>query len=164
MNTGYIRKSSAAKCIVHRMVKECCIEELHNKGYFRKEKILKDLGIASDEGLRWDYLREFIEDETKVELVGVAERFFQRQKECDYDDEGNPITVQTHPNRYIAGGSGRRTVGYASVVLYDGSFAVARIKTRVATTKTMRNKNKKDARALRQAGKLSKEDSHNLLN
>ena len=126
---------------MHNAVKEVCIKHLEARGYFCFEKILKELCIASSDAIRWDYIRQFVEEECAVELIPMSKKFFTRVSEVQYDKEGKEITLRTHPNHYIAGGRGRGTEGYANAILEDGCFAIARVKRREATVLTFKQKN-----------------------
>tara|TARA_R110000824_G_scaffold3913_1_gene18695 strand:- start:144 stop:572 length:429 start_codon:yes stop_codon:yes gene_type:complete len=94
-------------------------EDLEHSGAFNKEEILETLGlIVMADSVRWDYIREFLQEDQGCELVPVAASYFKRHKR---DEE------LTSPERFIASGHGKKTAGFVSVTIQNDHLVVCRI-------------------------------------
>src|SRR6478736_782533 len=120
----YIQRKTALACPVHMAIKQAAVERLTDKGVFSKEKVLEETNmLAMAEAIRWDYVREFIEEEHGCELMPLAASYFKRhQKEDEH----------IKPEKYLAQGHGKKTAGYAAVTNANDHLVICRIKYRAA--------------------------------
>jgi len=115
----YIRKSTAKKCPVHQAIFDEASTQLAAFGVFQKERVLKTTSLlAMAHSIRWDYIRDFIEEEQACELVPLAARYF---KHHSVEEE------HVNPGAFLAGGNGRNTAGYAAVVPHNDHLVVHKI-------------------------------------
>ena len=90
----FVRRETVRKCAIHQTIMERASEDLEHSGAFNKEEILETLGlIVMADSVRWDYIREFLQEDQGCELVPVAASYFKRHKR---DEE------LTSPERFIA--------------------------------------------------------------
>ena len=124
MGNKYLRREKARACPIHKAVLEACGQALVDKGYFSKEDILEKLRFtAMAESIRWDYVAEWLtadDGDYAMEIIPLAPRFFNTPMKKRIED-GLPAY-----GRYVAGGHGKRTAGYASVTLDGGKLAIKR--------------------------------------
>jgi hypothetical protein len=150
----YLRREVAYTSPVYQLIAEKAAEELDSRGWFSKSQVLKLTSMeALSDSLRWDYLTEMICNEQNVTLVPLAKRFFH-QKRGDVQtmrDAQKAITAQTDDEReqaenalkarnisltrFLAGGHGRNTYGYAIPTAMNGAL----VNTRLANVKKMAN-------------------------
>ena len=124
MTTKYLRKEVARKCAIHSAVIEKCAERLTSNAVFEKKEVINSLSFqAIESAIRWDYIAQFISEEQGIELIPMAQRFFNRHKASERE---------VAPEKFIAMGHGKKTVGYASVFLNDGVFALKKLENRKA--------------------------------
>jgi hypothetical protein len=118
----YLRREVAAKNAVYQAILEACSTRLAEIGYFSKDEILETTGMeAFDDSIRWDYIVDFLRHGQGVELVPMAQRFFNRHKASD----------RIHaPQLFIASGHGKKTMGYANVTIDGGVFAIKQLRDR----------------------------------
>ena len=120
----FIKTVTARKCAIHKMILEESGRRLVEDGYFNKAAVIDHLGLgAVEQSIRWDYIVQFISEENgdyAIELVPLAQRFFSDPKRV------RDATQVTSLGRYIAGGHGKKTAGYASVTFEGGRLAVIR--------------------------------------
>jgi hypothetical protein len=111
--TKFLRKEVALKCPVHTAVREKAAEYLELHGAFCRDTILSELSLeAMAESVRWDYIREFLQNDQGCELIPVSALFFKNPRSKERKE--SPMNIK--PEKYIASGHGKRTAGYASVV------------------------------------------------
>lgn len=122
MSVKYIQRKTALICPIHTAVKERASELLEQRGFFEKDEVIKALnfGTVSD-AIRWDYIAEFLADEQGIELVPMAQRFFDTSKKVL---RTKSVDILAAPSKFIAMGHGKKTMGYASVETHGGIFAV----------------------------------------
>lgn len=129
----YMRKETARACPVHSMIKDKANEMLAANGHFSKEVVLEELNLSTmEDSIRWDYIREFIEEDHGVNLVPLAARFFIGKIKTKSGDNVSFISTaaerKVNPEKYIAGGHGKKTHGYALVTFEQGVMAIACLK------------------------------------
>jgi len=129
MGTKFLRKVTARACPIHMAVMDRVQDVLLENGYFSKDEVLEQLRfMAVSDSIRWDYIREFIQDELGIELVPIVSRFF---KAYVRDASGNRIKTSVErrisPEKYLAQGNGKKTAGYCSVELDGGTLAIRRL-------------------------------------
>lgn len=121
MSAKFMRKETALACPVHMKIKKLAEEGLMDVGYFEKAEILKDSNlIAMADSIRWDYIREFIEiGETghDCELIPLSQRFFVWRRTAaeikeDLIPSNRKKAMEIVPDKFLAGGNGKRTAGY----------------------------------------------------
>ena len=129
MSNKYLRKTVARECPIHSDILDQCKALLVEVGYFEKKDVLEALNFtAVESSIRWDYIAQFISDEHDIDIVPLAQRFFSR----------HPIAErQTAPEKFIASGHGKKTVGYATVRLENGVFAIRQLKNKASRAKGM---------------------------
>ena len=125
-STNYISREKARACTFHQAVMQRAIEYLNDEQCFSKKKVIQSLNFdAIANGIRWDYIIEFLRDgnegDNGVELVPLKESFFTASKAFR-----DTYPEKEYPHKYIAGGHGGKTVGYASVYINGGRFALHR--------------------------------------
>lgn len=124
MTMQFLRKEVARACPIHTAVYERAVEALVLFGVFAKEDVIAALNFgAVADSIRWDYIREFIQDDQKTELIPLAENFFTRHKK---------VEERVNPGRFIAQGHGKKTFGYAAVTPENDHLVVKRIEQRKA--------------------------------
>ena len=120
----FLRREAAVKCKIHTDVKEAAVQKLRLHGVFEKEEILDELRYkAVTDAIRWDYIREFIQEEQGCELVPLASTYFKRHSRAQ---------EIANPSRFIAGGHGKKTAGYAAVEPQNAHLVVAKLKIKHA--------------------------------
>lgn len=108
----FIKQVTARRCAVHQAVKDEAEERLVNLGAFDKIGVLEHLGFtAVAESIRWDYIALWIQEEYDCELIPLVGRFFKNTRE-ELDKGWTP---QQNPEKYIAQGHGKKTMGYGAV-------------------------------------------------
>jgi hypothetical protein len=118
----FVRRETVRKCAIHQSIMERASEDLEHAGAFNKEDILETLSLkVMEDSVRWDYIRDFLQDDQGCELVPVAASYFKRHKR---DEE------LTSPERFIASGYGKKTAGFVSVSLENDHLVVCRVKQR----------------------------------
>ena len=117
---GYLRREIAIACPVHQAVLAKCADDLELSGRFKKDDVVKTLGFqAMESAIRWDYIVEFLREQQSVEVVPMAEAFWKQHKKSDR---------AIKPEKFMASGHGKKTVGYASVEMDGGVFALKKLK------------------------------------
>lgn len=120
----FLRREAAIKCPIHRYVKKAAYKKLQLHGVFEKDEILEELDFkAVSDSIRWDYIREFIQEEYECELVPLASTYFKRHSRAQ---------EIANPSRFIAGGHGKKTAGYAAVEPQNDHLVVAKLKIKHA--------------------------------
>lgn len=123
----FLRREAAVKCKIHQEVKKAAIEKLGLHGVFEKDEVLDELQYkAVTDAIRWDYIREFIQEEQGCELVPLASTYFKRHSRAQ---------EIANPSRFIAGGHGKKTAGYAAVEPQNDHLVVAKLKIKHAISK-----------------------------
>jgi len=136
MSIKFLRKATAKKCPIHKVVLDSVQDALVEVGYFSKDEILEGLDFtAVSESIRWDYIREFIQSDLDIELVPVVSRFFKAYVK---DASGNRVKTsderKIRPEKYLAQGNGKKTAGYCNITLDEGTLAVRRLAQKKAMT------------------------------
>jgi len=120
----WLRKEKARACPVHMQVLEASAKQLELHGVFNKDTVLSGLNLsAMTDAIRWDYIREFLQDEQGCELVPLAAAYFKRHKVTE---------EHVNPAKFLAQGHGKKTAGYAAVVPDNDHLVVERLKCRQA--------------------------------
>ncbi|MGB1066181.1 MAG: hypothetical protein ACPGZR_09310 [Paracoccaceae bacterium] len=120
----HLRREAARSCPIHQTIMETAADQLSLHGVFEKDAILDQLNLkAMSDAIRWDYIRDFLQQEQKCELVPLASVYFKRHQM--HDEIANP-------SRYIAGGHGKKTAGYAAITSNNDHLVVAKIKIKHA--------------------------------
>jgi len=120
----YLRKEKARACPVHMAIMDECAKQLNLHGVFEKSEILSNLSLdAMVDAVRWDYVREFLEDELGCEMVPLASAYFKRHKKSE---------EQVNPQKFIAMGHGKKTTGYATVTQGNDHLFVCRVEAKRA--------------------------------
>jgi len=118
----WLRREQAKACPFHKAILEESAARLAHAGDFKKDEVLKALNFMTiQDAIRWDYIREFLEEAQKCELVPVSLAYFKRHKR---EEEF------LNPERFIAIGHGKKTQGYAAVIPENDHLVVRRIKYR----------------------------------
>ena len=124
MSVKYLRREVARSCPIHSVVLDKCSDALADFGVFEKKDIIDGLNFSAIEGaIRWDYISEFLAEDQGIELVPLAQRYFTRHPKAER---------AVAPEKFIAMGHGKKTMGYACVELEGGVFAVKRLQTKKA--------------------------------
>jgi len=132
MSNTYLRREKARKCPVHTTILEVATTQLAEFGYFSKGDVLRENSLeAMEPAVRWDYIREFIEADYGIELVPLAQRFFDTVGKETHRRGGFTVETAVHralyPQKYVAAGHGKRTAGYCNADFDNGRFAVVRL-------------------------------------
>src|ERR1019366_7696163 len=117
----FLTYKKACSSPLYIAVRDRCVDILTDpKGpsSFQKDAVLVYLQYDAIE-FRWDHIRHMIEAPKEeggydCELIPLASSYFKR-----WDKDHPPASF---PGRYMALGSGKRTVGYASAVRENGHF------------------------------------------
>ena len=108
----FIKQATARACPVHMAVMTEASTRLVDVGAFEKEAVIDHLNFtAVSDAIRWDYICEWIKDDYECELVPLVSRFFKNTRE----ESKQGWTPQTNPEKYIAQGHGKKTMGYGAV-------------------------------------------------
>jgi len=108
----FLRKEAARKCLIHKAVRIEAALRLEQLGAFEKSAVLEALGFdAVADAIRWDYIRDFLQEDEGCELVPVVSLFFKSP--TAKERKKSPLDLM--PERYIAMGFGKKTAGFASV-------------------------------------------------
>ncbi len=128
MVSTFLSRKSALRCPIHQAVKEEAVKRLEATGAFSKQEVLGHLSYeAMADSVRWEYVREFIEDDQGCELIPLSELYFRPDRSADR--KANPMDKK--PEKYLASGHGKRTAGYGSVRSDENSQLVfCRLKQR----------------------------------
>jgi len=120
------------ECPVHQAVIDKAVDIIEFIGYFSKEEVLRYTGYsAMRESISWEHVRGIIQDVHKVELVPLAQHFFNNMK-------SKKVTRDMRINessRAIAGGNGKKTVGYASMTYENGIYGLRLLERKEAVAK-----------------------------
>ena len=120
----YMRRSVIRECAIHQSIMDRASEGLETNGSFRKVTVLEELGLKTvEDSIRWDYIRDFIQEDQDCELVPVAEKYFKQHKMSE---------ELVNPERFIATGNGKKTAGFVSVVAETDHLTVRRLEQRRA--------------------------------
>lgn len=112
MSAKFLRREKALVCPVHEMILEEARTRLANVGYFSIADIIEGLHLEfMVESIRWDYIRDFLQEEERCELVPVVALFFKSPR--TKDRRNSPLDLK--PEKYLAMGNGKKTAGYVSV-------------------------------------------------
>lgn len=122
----YLRKDRALSCPIHRAIKDEAAKRLAHSGVFSKEEVLDALNFrAVEDAIRWDYVREFLQEDEGCELVPLALSFFEKSR-----TEKRRMEEKVNPTKFLAQGHGKKTIGYAAVTSDNDALVVARIQYR----------------------------------
>lgn len=118
----YLRKDKARGCPVHMAILDECGRQLSLHGVFEKDAVLENLNLsAMTDAVRWDYIRNFLEEELGCEMVPLASVYFKRHK---------PEEERVNPQRFIATGHGKKTAGFATVTHENDHLYISRIESK----------------------------------
>lgn len=100
-----VLKRTVRGCKVHRELMDEAIKQLESHDTFRFEDLLDALSLQlMSVSIRWDYIREFIEEDTGEDLVPVAETYFRRHSNKE---------ELANPGKFVAGAGGsKEAAGY----------------------------------------------------
>ena len=120
----YMRREVIRECAIHQSIMDLASEGLATNGSFRKVSVIEALGLrAVEDSIRWDYIRDFLQEDQDCELVPVAERYFKRHSISE---------EQINPEKFIATGHGKKTAGFVSVIAETDHLTVRRLRQRQA--------------------------------
>ena len=123
----FLRREKAYGSPIYQAILEEAGRRLEHVGCFEKWDIIEKLNFdAIEDAIRWDYIREFLQERTGCELVPLSASFFKRHK---FQEE------IANPGKFIAVGHGQKTAGYATVSARNDHLVIERVKER----KAMRN-------------------------
>lgn len=126
---GFIKFGTARKCPIHNAVALEAAAMLEASGYFAKQSVVDNLNYAAvEESIRWDYIRRMIDEDWKQEISPITLAGIREAK------RGGELT-----GRHIAGGNGRKTYGYASIVEKNHKLVIARIQNKMAIARGVAN-------------------------
>jgi hypothetical protein len=122
----YLRKEAAKACPIHTAVYTAALDALVMFGVFSKDDVIESLNFdAVADSIRWDYIREFIEEEQGVEMIPLAASFFSRHRVQE---------EHINPAKFLAQGYGKKTHGFAAVTTQNDHLVIKRIEQRKAIT------------------------------
>lgn len=100
-----VHKRTVRKCPIHRTLRDKAVDQLNERSKFEFAALLELTGfVAMEESVKWDFIHDFIEEDTGQELIPVADDYFRRHQ---FQDE------LISPEKYLAGAGGnKRTAGY----------------------------------------------------
>ena len=120
----YMRREVIRECAIHQSIMDLASEGLETNGSFRKLNVIEALGLrAVEDSIRWDYIRDFLQEDQDCELVPVAERYFKQHQLAE---------EHTTPEKFIASGNGKKTAGFVSVIEGTDHLVVRRLQQRQA--------------------------------
>lgn len=120
----YVRREAVRACAIHQSIMDRAAEDLEHSGSFRKLDVIEALGLrVMEDSIRWDYIRDFLQEDQGCELVPVAERYFKSHQK---------VEEQINPEKFIATGNGKKTAGFVSVIADNDHLTVRRLKQRQA--------------------------------
>jgi hypothetical protein len=120
----YIRREVVRECAIHQSIMHLASENLESRGAFRKLTIIDDLGLrAMEDSIRWDYIRDFLQEDQDCELVPVAESYFKQHQMSE---------ELLNPEKFIATGYGKKTAGFVSVIVDTDHLVIKRLEQRAA--------------------------------
>jgi len=120
----YIRREAVRACAIHQSVMDRAADDLEKSGAFRKEDVIDALGLrVMEDSIRWDYIRDFLQEDQGCELVPVAKSYFKAHLKID---------EQANPEKFIATGYGKKTAGFISVIAKNDHLTVRRLQQRQA--------------------------------
>jgi hypothetical protein len=121
---NYLRRMAALRCPIHQAIKDEASRRLAHSGVYSKEEVLEALSFeAIGDAIRWDYVREFIQEDQGCELMPLAQSYFTRHPKAE---------EHVNPAKFLAQGHGKKTAGYAAVTGANDHLVVARISFRRA--------------------------------
>jgi len=98
-------KSKARGCRVHQELMDEALKQLQARNAFCFEDVLElhNYGAVKD-SIRWDYIREFIEEDTGQTLVPLAATYFRRHSMAQ---------EVANPGKFVSGAGGNKeAAGY----------------------------------------------------
>lgn len=126
----WLRMTQAQKSPVYIAIKDTMTDRLSVAGYFEKTEVLEATGFATvADSIRWDYLRQMIENEHHTELIPLSAQFFQKTLLIDGKRRHLGGTRRREyellfPEKFVASGHGKRTAGFAIASQENGHFLV----------------------------------------
>jgi len=120
----WLRKEAAKACPIHNAVYNAALVELVEYGMFSKDDVIASLRFeAVADAIRWDYIREFIQEEQKAELIPLAAAFFTRHQKQE---------EHVNPGKFLAQGYSKKTHGFAAVTKENDHLVIKRLEQRKA--------------------------------
>lgn len=120
----WLRREAALASKVYQEIIAEAIADLGNFGFFHKDDILEAADYTTvGDTIRWDYVAEEIKARLHTELVPLGSSFFTRHR---HDEE------VLNPGKFIAGGHGKKTAGYAAVIPENDHLVIHRVHQRAA--------------------------------
>ena len=120
----YVRRHAVRECAIHQSVMELATQRLEKDGAFHKAEVIDELGLrVMEDSIRWDYVRDFIQEDQGSELVPVAAKYFKQHTKNE---------ELANPEKFIATGYGKKTAGFVSVIAENDHLTVRRLQQRQA--------------------------------
>jgi len=119
--TKRIQRAAVEGCPVHAQIKTAALKALERHGSFSMKGILRTEKIALGPGaIRWDFLRETIQELEGCTLIPVTAAYFEPHK----------VAEEIHrPDKFLAGGGhGKSAAGFASVVPQNDHLVLAKVR------------------------------------
>ena len=133
MSAKYLLRRKAEACPIHKAVMGEASKQLEEMGAFSKESVIETLRFqAIEDAIRWDYIRDFLEEVEGCELVPVVSLFFKGE----HTKQRKAAPIDLKPEKYLASGHGKKTAGYASVKMDAHAKLVL---TRISQRKSVAN-------------------------
>lgn len=120
--SAFIRREAVRVCPIHMMIRGHVEMLLEKFGTFEKDGVIEDLKLKTvADSIRWDYIREFIQEDQGCELVPLAASYFkQHKRQAEF----------LNTSRFIAFGHGKKTAGYASCRPENDHLVIQHLKIR----------------------------------
>ena len=136
--TKYLKTSKAREDAIYQSIVWACIDQLTDSGSFSMDDIMDEVelvrvtrdafgavniepvgimvqpAVFMGNSIRWDYVRQFIEEEMADDLIPVSAAFFKR-----HQVEKEKLA----PEKYLAGGGSKKCTGYALACRENGHLA-----------------------------------------
>jgi len=134
----YARREKIRLCAIHRALHQAGITRLGADGFFALDEVMEDAAFhgISTNSIRWDYLREWWQEDVGCELVPLAKEWFLSVKARKAKGIPPP---EIAPQKYVAIGNGKATVGFANVTLCEGKLAIRKFQQKVAVANGAQN-------------------------
>jgi len=134
----YARREKVRLCVIHQALHQAGLTRFGADGFFAHDDVMDDAGFhgISKDSIRWDYLREWWQEVVGFELVPLSKEWFMSVRARKAKGIPPP---EIAPQKYVAIGNGKATVGYASVALCEGKLAICKFQQKVAVATGTQN-------------------------
>jgi hypothetical protein len=121
--TKWLKMEKARSSPIYTAIIEAAVTQLHEVGQFAKQDVLDIAGCSAldESAIRWDYVKRIIEEDHNTELMPLAAAFFRRHAKAE---------EAVFPERFIATGYGKKTVGFAICSQKNGHFVTQILRTK----------------------------------